>query len=399
MASKWGGRRRQREQPSTVCAASPQIGQASPRAMGSDCRHVGQSGAPPLSPQSRQRCGSKADKIVSQYLLAEHSAPIPQASLHMTNTTIPADPAWTPESTLALFELPFADLLFRAQETHRRHFDANAVQRSALLSIKTGGCSEDCAYCSQSARRDTLERGKLLELDEVLVAARAAKESGATRFCMGAAWRGPKEGDLTKVIAMVRAVKDLDMEACLTLGLLGDGQAEQLAAAGLDFYNHNLDTGAEYYDQVVTTHSQEARMDTLLKVRAAGMKICCGGIVGMGESRAVRASLLCQLANLNPPPESVPINHLVAIPGTPMENAPPLDPFEFVRTIACARITMPQSWVRLSAGRQQMSDELQALCFLAGANSIFYGERLLTTCNTEASRDESLFARLGIRPV
>jgi biotin synthase len=299
-----------------------------------------------------------------------------------------------------LFELPFADLIFRAQETHRRHFDANAVQRSALLSIKTGGCSEDCGYCSQSARRDTgLERGKLMELAEVITAARAARDGGATRFCMGAAWRGPKEGDLAKVIAMVRAVKDLGMEACLTLGLLGEGQAEQLAAAGLDYYNHNLDTGAEYYDQVVTTHSQPARVDTLMKVRAAGMKICCGGIIGMGESRHVRASLLAQLAKLDPPPESVPINHLVAIPGTPMENAPPLDPFEFVRTIACARIAMPTSWVRLSAGRQQMSDELQALCFLAGANSIFYGERLLTTDNAEASRDSALFSRLGLRPV
>jgi len=318
----------------------------------------------------------------------------------MTSAISLSPPAWTAESIVALFELPFADLIFRAQETHRRHFDANAVQRSALLSIKTGGCSEDCGYCSQSARRDTgLERGKLMELAEVITAARAARDGGATRFCMGAAWRGPKEGDLAKVIAMVRAVKDLGMEACLTLGLLGEGQAEQLAAAGLDYYNHNLDTGAEYYDQVVTTHSQPARVDTLMKVRAAGMKICCGGIIGMGESRHVRASLLAQLAKLDPPPESVPINHLVAIPGTPMENAPPLDPFEFVRTIACARIAMPTSWVRLSAGRQQMSDELQALCFLAGANSIFYGERLLTTDNAEASRDSALFSRLGLRPV
>jgi biotin synthase len=299
---------------------------------------------------------------------------------------------------LALFGLPFADLLYRAQEIHRQHFDANAIQRSALLSIKTGGCSEDCAYCSQSARRDTLERGKLLELEEVKVAARAARDSGASRFCMGAAWRGPKEGDLAKVVDMVREVKGLGLEACLTLGLLGEGQAEQLAAAGLDYYNHNLDTGAEFYDQIVSTHSQQSRMDTLLKVRSAGIKICCGGIVGMGESRAVRASLLAQLANLAPPPESVPINHLVAIPGTPLESVPALDPFEFVRTIACARITMPQSWVRLSAGRQNMSDELQALCFLAGANSIFYGERLLTTDNAEASRDEALFARLGLHP-
>jgi biotin synthase len=312
----------------------------------------------------------------------------------------PETPAgWTADAVEALFELPFADLMFRAQETHRRHFNANEVQRSALLSIKTGGCSEDCGYCSQSARRDTVERGRLLDLEEVKVAARAAKEAGASRFCMGAAWRGPKEGDLDRVIEMVRVVKDLGMEACLTLGLLGSGQAEKLAAAGLDYYNHNLDTGAEYYDQVVTSHSQAARVDTLMSVRAAGIKICCGGIVGMGESRRVRASLLAQLANMAPPPESVPINHLVAIPGTPMENAPPLDPFEFVRTIACARIAMPGSWVRLSAGRQQMSDELQALCFLAGANSIFYGERLLTTDNAERGRDEALFERLGLRPV
>jgi biotin synthase len=299
----------------------------------------------------------------------------------------------------ALFALPFADLLFRAQEVHRTHFDPNRIQRSTLLSIKTGGCSEDCGYCSQSARRDGetgVERGKLLELEEVKVAARAAKDKGATRFCMGAAWRGPKEGDLDKVIEMVRAVKDLGMESCLTLGLLGAGQAEKLAAAGLDYYNHNLDTGAEFYDQVITTHSQQARMDTLTSVRNAGMKICCGGIIGMGESRRVRASLISQLANLNPPPESVPINHLVAIPGTPLENAPPLDPFEFVRTIAVARIAMPTSLIRLSAGRQNMSDELQALCFLAGANSIFYGDKLLTSGNPEAARDEALFARLGL---
>ena len=309
---------------------------------------------------------------------------------------------WSADAVEALYELPFADLLFRAQETHRRHFDANAIQRSSLLSIKTGGCSEDCGYCSQSARRDQdtgIERGKLLELEEVKTAAKAAKANGASRFCMGAAWRGPKEGDLDKVIEMVRVVKDLGMEACLTLGLLGPGQAQRLAAAGLDYYNHNLDTSAEFYGQVITTHSQEARMDTLVSVRAAGMKICCGGIVGMGETRRVRASLIAQLANLDPAPESVPINHLVAIPGTPMENVAPLDPFEFVRTIAAARITMPASWVRLSAGRQEMSDELQALCFLAGANSIFYGEKLLTTGNAEATRDEALFARLGLRPV
>ncbi|WIM05214.1 MAG: biotin synthase BioB [Candidatus Nitricoxidivorans perseverans] len=300
----------------------------------------------------------------------------------------------------ALFELPFADLMFRAQQAHRAHFDANAIQRSTLLSIKTGGCSEDCGYCSQSARHGTgIEREKLLGLEQVKAGARAAKEKGASRFCMGAAWKGPKDKDLDRVIEMVKAVKDLGMEACLTLGLLGPGQAERLAAAGLDYYNHNLDTGAEFYGEVVTTHRQTERMDTLLKVRAAGMNICCGGIVGMGETRAVRASLIAQLAAMDPPPESVPINHLVPIAGTPMGNAPPLDPFEFVRTIACARIAMPKSWVRLSAGRETMSDELQALCFLAGANSIFYGDRLLTTDNASAARDEALFARLGLRPV
>ncbi|MDP1527131.1 MAG: biotin synthase BioB [Rhodocyclaceae bacterium] len=302
----------------------------------------------------------------------------------------------------ALYALPFADLLFRAQQVHRENFDPNAVQRSSLLSIKTGGCSEDCGYCSQSARRDQetgIERGKLLALEEVKVAAKAAKEKGVSRFCMGAAWRGPKEGDLDQVIEMVHVVKDLGMEACLTLGLLGEGQAAKLAAAGLDYYNHNLDTGAEFYDQIITTHSQQARMETLTSVRQAGMKICCGGIIGMGESRRVRASLIAQLANMNPPPESVPINHLVAVPGTPLENAPPLDPFEFVRTIAVARITMPTSWVRLSAGRQEMNDELQALCFLAGANSIFYGDKLLTSGNPEAAHDEALFERLGLKPV
>ena len=312
----------------------------------------------------------------------------------------PVFASWSTDTVEALFELPFADLIFRAQQVHRRHFDANAVQRSTLLSIKTGGCSEDCGYCSQSARRDTgIEREKLLDLEQVKVAAQAAKDKGASRFCMGAAWRGPKDGDLDKVLDMVRVVKALGMESCLTLGLLGEGQAEKLKAAGLDFYNHNLDTGAEFYGQVVTTHTQEARVDTLMKVRSAGMKICAGGIVGMGETRRVRASLLAQLANLNPPPESVPINHLVAIAGTPMENAPPLDPFEFVRTIAAARIAMPESWVRLSAGRQEMSDELQALCFLAGANSIFYGDKLLTTGNAEAARDEALFERLGLTAV
>jgi biotin synthase len=306
---------------------------------------------------------------------------------------------WTSAEIEALYELPFMDLLFKAQEVHRAHQPANAVQRSALLSIKTGGCSEDCAYCSQSARRDTVEREKMMQLENVLTAARAAKESGATRFCMGAAWRGPKDKDMEQVEAMIRGVKEMGMETCVTLGLLDDDQAQRLAEVGLDYYNHNLDTAAEFYDNIVTTHTQAQREETLKKVRKAGMKVCCGGIVGMGESRRERAALLAQLANLDPAPESVPINHLVAIRGTPLENAPPLDAFEFVRTIAEARIVMPTSFVRLSAGRQEMSDELQALCFLAGANSIFYGNKLLTTDNAEASSDEALFERLGLKGI
>jgi biotin synthase len=308
--------------------------------------------------------------------------------------------AWTTERIEALFALPFNDLIHRAQEVHREHFDANAIQRSALLSVKTGGCSEDCKYCSQSARHEAkLERESMLELEQVLTAAKAAKDGGATRFCMGAAWRGPKDRDLDAVLKMISSVKALGLETCVTLGLLKEGQAEKLKAAGLDYYNHNLDTAEEFYGEIVSTHTYAQRMDTLEKARGAGMKICCGGIIGMGESRRVRAGLLAQLANMNPPPESVPINHLIAIPGTPMEDTKPLDPFEFVRTIASARISMPKSYVRLSAGRQGMSDELQALCFLAGANSIFYGDRLLTTDNAEAGRDEALFARLGLRAV
>lgn len=319
------------------------------------------------------------------------------------NVPLPTlSPQWTAEAVEELMARPFFVLLHLAHEVHRAHHNPQAVQRSTLLSIKTGGCSEDCAYCSQSARRERqtgITRGALLSLEEVKTAARAAKEKGATRFCMGAAWRGPKDGDLERVIEMVRAVKELGLEACLTLGLLAPGQAEQLAAAGLDYYNHNLDTSAEFYDKIITTHSQQARIETLLAVRRAGIKICCGGIIGMGESRAVRAALIAQLASLDPPPESVPINHLVAIPGTPLENAPPLDPFEFVRTIAATRITMPKSFVRLSAGRQNMSDELQALCFYAGANSIFYGDKLLTTDNAEVERDAALFARLDLAPI
>ena len=309
----------------------------------------------------------------------------------------PATPRWRSADIEALFALPFNDLLYRAQQVHRAHFDANAIQRSTLLSVKTGGCSEDCGYCSQASRHDTgLERQGLLPLNEVVEAAQAARANGATRFCMGAAWRGPKQKDLEQVAEMVRAVKNLGLETCVTLGMLQDGQAEQLKEAGLDYYNHNLDTAPEFYAQVISTHSQADRFDTLQKVRDAGIHVCCGGIVGMGESRRARAALLAELANMEPPPESVPINNLVPIPGTPLADAPPLDPFEFARTIACARITMPTSMVRLSAGRQEMSDELQALCFLAGANSIFYGDKLLTTDNPEAGRDEELFARLGL---
>ena len=303
---------------------------------------------------------------------------------------------WTRDEVEALFALPFNELLFRAQEVHRQNHAANAVQLSTLLSIKTGGCSEDCGYCSQSAHHGEAEREALLDIDEVVTAAKAAKDKGATRFCMGAAWRGPKDKDLDQVAGMIAAVKALGMETCVTLGMLKVGQAEKLKAAGLDYYNHNLDTAPEFYGQVISTHSQQDRFDTLDQVRAAGINVCCGGIVGMGETRRARASLLAELANLAPPPESVPINQLVPMPGTPLENAPPLDPFEFVRTIAVARIIMPASLVRLSAGRQEMSDELQALCFLAGANSIFYGDKLLTADNPEAGRDEALFKRLGL---
>jgi len=307
---------------------------------------------------------------------------------------------WSVAEVQALFELPFLDLLFRAQQVHRAHFDANEIQRSTLLSIKTGGCSEDCGYCSQSARYDTgLERERLMPIDEVLEHARAAKAKGASRFCMGAAWRGPKEKDMEPVLEMVREVKKLGLQTCVTLGMLRDGQAEQLADAGLDYYNHNIDTAPEFYGQVITTHTMQDRLNTLDKVRDAGINVCCGGIIGMGEGRSSRAGLIAQLANMEPPPDSVPINNLVAIPGTPMAESEQLDPLEFVRTIAAARITMPASYVRLSAGREQMSDELQALCFMAGANSMFYGDRLLTTSNPEADRDENLLARLGLKAV
>ena len=306
-------------------------------------------------------------------------------------------PTWNVEAVLALFDLPLSDLLFRAQEALREHFDPNAVQRSTLLSIKTGNCSEDCGYCSQSKRYSTdLETQNLIALDEVMAAARAAKEKGASRFCMGAAWRGPKDKDMGPVLDMVRAVKALGLETCVTLGMLKEGQAQQLREAGLDYYNHNLDTAQEFYEEIVTTHTYQDRLDTLRSVREAGLKVCSGGIVGLGESRLHRAGLIATLANLDPPPESVPINNLITIPGTPLANNEPTDIFEFVRTIAAARITMPRSYVRLSAGREQMSEAEQALCFLAGANSIFYGDKLLTTSNPQMARDEALFEKLGL---
>ena len=306
-------------------------------------------------------------------------------------------PAWTLEQIEALFNLPFNDLLYRAQQVHRANFDANTVQLSTLLSIKTGGCPEDCGYCPQAARHHTgVESQPVLPIDEVLAAAKAAKDKGATRFCMGAAWRGPKQKDLDPVLDMVKAVKALGLETCATLGMLRDGQAEQLRDAGLDYYNHNLDTSPEFYGEIVSTRDYTDRLDTLGRVRNAGINVCCGGIVGMGESRRERAGLVLQLANMTPPPESVPINNLVQVEGTPLHGTEKLDPFEFVRSIAVARITMPKSYVRLSAGRQELGDGVQALCFLAGANSIFYGDKLLTTGNPEAEQDEALLKRLGM---
>jgi biotin synthase len=306
---------------------------------------------------------------------------------------------WSVAQIAELFELPFSDLIYQAQTVHRQHFDPNAVQVSTLLSIKTGGCSEDCGYCPQSARYHTgVENEDLLALDEVVSAARAAKESGASRFCMGAAWRGPKQRDLDPVLKMIEEVKALGMETCATLGMLKEGQAEQLRDAGLDYYNHNLDTAPEFYGEVISTRTYQDRLETLDRVRDAGIHVCCGGIVGMGESRNQRAGLIAQLANMNPPPESVPINLLTQVEGTPLHGTDELDHIEFVRTIAVARITMPQSYVRLSAGRQGMPESMQALCFIAGANSIFYGEKLLTTGNPDTSADQALFAKLGIRP-
>ena len=298
----------------------------------------------------------------------------------------------------ALLEMPFNDLLFRAQTVHRQNFEPNTVQLSTLLSIKTGACPEDCAYCPQSVRFETgLKKEPLMPLEAVIEAAKEAKENGATRFCMGAAWRTPKDRDIERVEAMVRAVKDLGLEACVTLGMLKPAHAERLADAGLDYYNHNLDTSPEFYGKIITTRTYEDRLDTLDNVREAGIKVCSGGIVGMGEQSHDRAELLRQLANLPVHPESVPINNLVQVEGTPLAGSEELNPIEFVRMVAAARVLMPKSQVRLSAGRQQMSDEMQALCFAAGANSIFYGEKLLTTENPQNAKDRALLARLGIR--
>ncbi len=306
---------------------------------------------------------------------------------------------WTRDEVHALFGLSFNDLLFQAHRTHREQFNPRQVQISTLLSIKTGACPEDCAYCPQSVRYETgLGVEPLVELDAVLEAARAARDGGATRFCMGAAWRSPKDRDLDRVIEMVQAVRGLGMETCLTLGMLTGAQARKLKDAGLDYYNHNLDTSPEYYQEIITTRSYDDRLDTLQQVREAGLNVCCGGIIGMGESREDRVGLLVALANLPQHPQSVPINHLVRVAGTPLQDAEGLDPLEFVRTIAVARLMMPASVVRLSAGRTDMSDELQALCFFAGANSIFYGDRLLTTDNPEAVRDRALLQRLGLSP-
>ena len=307
---------------------------------------------------------------------------------------------WSADEIGQLFDLPFSDLLYHAQQVHRSHFDPNQVQVSTLLSIKTGRCPEDCGYCPQSVRYDTgLEDEPLLPLDEVLAQARAARDKGSSRFCMGAAWRAPKDRDLEPVIEMVREVKALGLETCLTLGMLSEAQTARLKEAGLDYYNHNLDTSPDFYGEIITTRTYQDRLDTLQRVRDAGINVCCGGIVGMGEARADRIGLLQQLANQHEHPESVPINLLVRVEGTPLADSEDLDPIEFIRTIAVARILMPASFVRLSAGREAMSDEMQALCFLAGANSVFYGEKLLTTPNPDADHDRQLFARLGIEAV
>ncbi len=330
--------------------------------------------------------------------------------MHVVSTAVSAidtsrlrAPPRTPEGAvtsaqvLALFELPFMDLLFKAQQVHRATFPGHQVQLSTLLSIKTGGCAEDCGYCPQSAHFDTgLAAEKLLPLADVVQAAQAAKSQGATRFCMGAAWRSPKERDMPALTEMVREVRALGLETCMTLGMLDEAQAQEFKAAGLNYYNHNLDSSPDFYSEIISTRTYQDRLDTLAHVREAGLHVCSGGIVGMGETRQQRAGLMAQLASLEPQPESVPINNLVAVPGTPLADAPPIDPFEFVRTIAVARLTMPKAYVRLSAGREAMDEALQALCFMAGANSIFYGDRLLTTSNPQIERDQALLKRLDL---
>jgi biotin synthase len=308
------------------------------------------------------------------------------------------DKKWSDKAIKDLYEMPFNDLLFKAHLVHRENFDPNSVQLSTLLSIKTGGCSEDCGYCPQSARFETgIENEALLRIEDVMLAAKAAKEAGASRFCMGAAWRGPKDKDINLVAKMISEVKSLGLETCATLGMLKDGQAEQLKNAGLDYYNHNLDTSPDFYGDIISTRTYQDRLDTLERVRNADIHVCCGGIVGLGESRNDRVGLISQLANMKEPPESVPINLLTQVEGTPLNGVDDLDHFEFIRTIAVARITMPKSFVRLSAGRESMNDSTQALAFFAGANSIFYGEELLTTGNPSVEKDRFLFKRLNIK--
>jgi biotin synthase len=321
-------------------------------------------------------------------------------TIHIARPLQPQSTArWSVDEIESLFRLPFADLLYRAQQVHRELFDPNAVQLSTLLSIKTGGCSEDCGYCPQSAFHQAgVENRKMLDVAEVVKAAKAAQDAGAGRFCMGAAWREPSDEDMESVVEMVKAVRGLGMETCATLGMLREEHVARLRVAGLDYYNHNLDTAPEFYGKIISTRDYQDRLDTLERVRSAGINVCSGGIVGMGESLTQRAGLIAQLANMDPYPESVPINNLVKVEGTPLEDTEALDPLDFVRTIAVARITMPKARVRLSAGRQQMSDAVQALCFLAGANSIFYGDQLLTTGNPDVERDRALLDKLGMYP-
>ncbi|WP_210330599.1 biotin synthase BioB [Aliikangiella sp. G2MR2-5] len=325
---------------------------------------------------------------------------MPQStSLSNMTADSPVRHDWLLTEVKALYEMPFNDLIFRAQSVHRQNFEPNQVQTSTLMSIKTGACPEDCKYCPQSGHYNTgLSKEQLVAVDEVVRSAKNAKRSGATRFCMGAAWRSPRSKDFPVVLEMIKAVKALDMETCVTLGMLNDEQASQLKDAGLDYYNHNLDTSAEYYSEIITTRTYQDRLDTLQSVRDAGINVCAGGILGMGETLTDRLNLIRELANLPEHPQSVPINQLIAVKGTPLEDASELDPFEFIRMIAVARIVMPKSYVRLSAGRENMSDEMQAMCFFAGANSIFYGEKLLTTDNPDQNHDLELFERLGIEP-